>query len=313
MNAKRMIAKIAAAAALLSPVVAMAAMGIATGSPTGTYYAVAQEMQKACKGTVDIKVYESAGSLSNLERIFSDPNIQYGIVQLDALLYKQLTDKSMTDKVSLIIPFYKEEIEIVAAVGGPNNLSQLKGKRVAIGLPGSGNWVSGRLVAGKLGDANGPGFEAVEMSPQDGLTALANGKIDAVLVVGGKPFPLLKNLGAFANGRIKLVPMSDPRLDGFYQKAVIPEGLYDWQKTPVETYAVQSVLATFDYKSPAMQKDIGSLVTCLKNKLPELQASGHPKWREVDLDDLTRVNWPVHPAALKALGKSAAPAKAKSK
>src|SRR5476651_2767979 len=117
MNAKRMIAKIAAAAALLSPVVAMAAMGVSTGAESGTYYAVTKDLQRACKGVVDMNVYESAGSLSNLERIFSDPNIQYGIVQLDALLYKQLTDKSMTDKVSLIIPFYKEEIEIVAAVG----------------------------------------------------------------------------------------------------------------------------------------------------------------------------------------------------
>jgi len=307
MNAKRMIAKIAAAAALLSPVVAMAAMGVSTGAESGTYYAVTKDLQRACKGVVDMNVYESAGSLSNLERIFSDPNVQYGIVQVDALLYKQISDPQLMARIKEVLPLYREELQLVSTTSGPKNLAAFAGKKIVGGTPGSGSWVSLMMLKAKTGIP----FEVVEKTQAEGMDMLAAGQVDGVLVVGGKPFPLLKNLGAFANGRIQLVPLSDPHLDGFYMKAMIPEGIYAWQKTPVQTYAVQSIMATFDYKSPAMQKDIGSLVTCIKNKLPELQASGHPKWREVDLDDMTRVNWPVHPAALKALGKTASPSKSK--
>ena len=307
---KTAIARLAATAVFLSPAMAFAGMGISTGSPSGTYYAVAQDLQRVCKGVVDIKIYESAGSLSNLERIFSDPNVQYGIVQEDALLYKQLTDPELMAKIRVVAPFFREEIVVVAgANSGINSLQDLAGKRVVMGVPGSGNSVAAQLIAAKTGLDKS--IKAIEASPKDGLDMLANGQADAVFVVGGKPFPLLQNLGSFANGRVKIVPLSSPALDGFYRKAMIPEGIYAWQKTAVQTYAVQSVLATFDYKSPTMQKDIGNLVKCMQEKLPELQEKGHPKWREVDLSDLKRVNWPVHPAALRALGQ--APEKAATK
>ena len=310
-KAMRVAAKLAIAVSILSPAAAMAAMGVSTGSSTGTYYAVAQDLQRVCKGSVDMKIYESAGSLSNLERIFSDPNVQYGIVQEDALLYKKISDPELMSKIRVVAPFYREEITLVAgANSGINGLADLAGKRVALGSEGSGNYVSSVVVLSKVGLIDK--VKTIMASPKDGLDMLANGQADAVFVVGGKPFPLLRDLGAFAKGRVKIVPMSSPALDGFYHKAMIPEGIYAWQTTAVQTYSVQSVLATFDYKSPTMQKDIGNLVKCMSDKLPQLQETGHPKWREVDLSDLTRVNWPVHPAALKALGQ-AAPATAKKK
>jgi uncharacterized protein len=294
---KRVILAAVVAAASLVSMTAKADMGVSTGATSGTYYAVASDIQRVCKGKVEMKVYESAGSLSNLERVFSDPKVQYGIVQEDALVYKQLTDADLMKRIKMVFPLYREEIQLVALTNGPKDLAGFAGKKIAIGTQGSGSWVTGQMLSMK----SGVDFTKVEISQKDGLDQLANGQVDGVLVVGGKPFPLLKDLGAFANGRIKLVPISSPGLDGFYKKAMIPEGIYAWQKTPVQTYSVQSMMATFDYKSPVMQKDIGAMVKCVKDALPELQVSGHTKWREVDLGDFQRVQWPVHPAALRAI------------
>lgn len=275
---------------------AFADMGIATGSTSGSYYRLASEIQSTCKSKVGIKVVESAGSLSNIERIISDPQVQYGIVQLDALVYKKLQDDAVTKKIKMVFPFYKEEIHIVGRTG-ITNFSQLAGRKVAIGAQGSGNWVTSQIIASKTNIKWTP----VEVAPNDGITQLANGSVDAVVVVGGKPYPALRDLGPFATGKIQLISLQHPTLDGFYSKAMIPEGIYPWQKTPVQTYAVQSILATYDYKSPVMQKDIGNMVSCTINNLNKLQATGHPKWREVDPSDLKKVNWPVHPAALRML------------
>jgi hypothetical protein len=57
---------------------------------------------------------------------------------------------------------------------------------------------------------------------------------------------------------------------------------------------------TFAYKNQ-YQAEISNLVTCITRHVGDLQVSGHPKWRDVDPLDITRVKWPVHPAALAAI------------
>jgi hypothetical protein len=43
------------------------------------------------------------------------------------------------------------------------------------------------------------------------------------------------------------------------------------------------------------------LVTCIAGNIDKLQANGHPKWREVNPQNIDLVKWPVHPAALAAI------------
>jgi uncharacterized protein len=274
-------------------------LGMSTGGMSGTYYPFGKDIQRVCGGKLNINVMESAGSLSNIERIFSDPNVQFAIVQTDALMYKANLDPGMTNKIRMVFPLYNEEIHVVVrSDSGITKIEDLAGRKVAIGANGSGNWVTGQVMKAKT-NIN---WLPVELSPKDGMEALSRGEIAAVIGVGGKPMGLFRDLSN-ASGKIKLINVKHPGLDATYIQTTIPEGIYSWQTVPVSTYAVKSILATFQYREGGTRsQQIEIMVKAIMDNLDNLQSGqGHPKWREVDPWDLTRVKWPVHTGAAKVI------------
>jgi TRAP transporter TAXI family solute receptor len=283
--------------AVLSISFAWADVGIATGNPSLTYFKIGNDIKNVCKDS-HVTVYESSGSLVNIERVLEDKRTQYAIVQQDALAFKALDDKKTKEKIKMIMPLYNEEIHFVVANPNIKSLKDLVGKRVVIGTEGSGNWVSSQIIKAKTEIE----WVDVLVSPTEGINKMLLGGADAMFVVGGKPVSLLQNIGAEAKGKLRLVSMSHPALDDFYIKSSITEGMYAWSPGRINTYAVKSILVTFDFKSQ-YQNDISKLVGCITNNLGKLQSDGHAKWREVEPSDYKLVKWPVHPAAERFLSK----------
>jgi TRAP transporter TAXI family solute receptor len=273
--------------------------GITTGAPTAVYYQMATSIQKTCSAQVALTVHESTGSVSNVERVLTDKRYQYGITQLDALAYKGLSDQRAKDKIKMIMPLHDNDIHLIATPqSGIRNMADLQGKRVIVGPDGSGNWVTSQLIKAKTGLT----WEDIPAGPDAGITQLLLGQADAMIFTGGKPVPMLQKIGAGGNGKIRLIPMSHPALDGFYTNVTIPEGMYAWSKTPVHTYGVKNVLVTYDYRAQ-FQKEIADLTSCIVNNLTYFQETGHEKWREVDPASYKQVKWPVHPVALRYLNR----------
>lgn len=276
---------------------AHADVGISTGSSSATYFAMANDIKRVCP-SINVNVYESAGSLSNLDRIFADPKVQYGIVQQDALIYKNIQDPTSMSKIKQVFPLYNEEISVVVNVkSGINSLADMANKKVVIGAEGSGNWVTSNIIKSKTGIH----WVDIAQAPDQSIVGLVSGQYDAMIVVAGTPVNLLKNLGDSAKGVVKMISLSDPALDDFYIRASVPEGIYAWQSTPVRTYAVKSILATYDYKNPVMTAEITKLVTCIVKQQGNLEMSGHPKWKQVSALSIEQVKWPIHPSALAAI------------
>lgn len=271
-------------------------VGITTGLTTGTYYKAANDIASVCStSTKKIKVYESSGSLANIERVLSDKRTQYGITQQDALTYMALDNNDVKNKIKMIFPLYNEDIVLVATVAsGIRGLNDLRGRRVVTGAENSGNWLSAMVIKSKTEID----WKDVTVTPGEGITQLLLGQADAMFVVAGSPVKVLADLGGAAKGKLKLVPISHPALDGFYIKTTVPEGTYDWSPARNPTYAVKSILVTFDFKSQ-YQEEIGILTKCIVNNLATLQEGSqyHPKWREVDPQSYGQVKWPVHPVA----------------
>ena len=276
--------------------------GIASGQKTGTNWPMVEDIVKVCsRPDYPLRNVISNGSIDNVNKIYTDPNSQFGIVQEDALAYQQKIDPKMMSRVVAVFPFFSVEIHAVAANGSPiNTLADLAGKRVVEGPEGSGTWVTVQLIK----QLTGIKWQTVpgNLSQADGLKAVESGLADVEFIVAGQPIKVL----TAAQG-LKLVSLSNPKLDnyGFYTKTQLPTGAYPWQGTPVTTYKVNNVLATFAYKNQ-YQKEIGELVSCITKNVDGLQAgNGHPKWRDVDPLDIERVKWSVHPAALAAIKREA--------
>jgi TRAP transporter TAXI family solute receptor len=270
-------------------------VGIASGQPSGTNFAMANDIAKTCStATSPITNIQSDGSLDNLQKVYGDKNTQYGIVQTDALVYQQGQDPKMMDRIQMVFPFFSSEIHLIVRADSPiNSLAQLQGKRVDEDVEGSGSWVSVQVIKALTGMT----WTSANLQQAQGLQAVQSGQVDAMFVNAGRPVDMLTR----ASG-IKLVSISNPKLDGFalYTKSMIPSGSYPFQKSGVQTYKTDNVLVTYAFKNQ-YQKEIGDLVTCITRNLPNLQANGHPKWRDVDPLDIDRIKWQSHPAAVAAI------------
>ena len=275
--------------------------GIASGAKTGTNYPMVNDIIKVCSTTIyPLRNVVSTGSLDNISKIYTDSNSQFGIVQEDALALQQRSDPKMMSRIVAVFPFFSVEIHAVVQKNSQiKSLQDMEGKRVAEGPTGSGTIATLQLVKELTGikwkaDPN-------QLTQAQAVDAVENGLIDVAFIVAGQPIQALS-----AGINLKLVPIEHPKLDTykFYTKTQLPTGAYPWQGTPVPTYKVNNVLATFAYKNE-FQKEIGDLVTCITKNVGALQATGHPKWRDVDPLDIDRVTWPVHPAAGAAIKREA--------
>jgi TRAP transporter TAXI family solute receptor len=271
-------------------------VGIASGQPTGTNYPMAQDIARVCSTpSSPITNVVSDGSLDNLAKVYGDKNVQYGIVQADALVYQKGIDPKMMERIQMVFPFFSSEIHLVVRDNaGINTLNDLAGKRVDEDVAGSGSWVSVQVIK----SLTSLQWQTVNLEQKAGLKALQSGQVDAMFVNAGLPVDMFTHVPA----GLKLVSISNPKLDAFglYTKSMIPSGTYPFQKQSIQTYKTDNVLVTFAFKNQ-YQKEIGELVTCVTRNLPNLQTNGHPKWRDVDPTDITRIQWQAHPAAVAAI------------
>lgn len=289
------------AASVTTPGEKLPGAGIASGQKTGTNNPMTEDIIKSCSTSeYPLRNVVTSGSVDNIFKIYSDKNTQFGIIQEDALAYQQKVDPKMMSRVMAVFPFFSVEVHAVAAHGSQiRNLSDLQGKKVVEGPEGSGTWVTVQLIKQLTGIKwhTVPG----NLSQADGLKAVQSGLADVEFIVAGQPIKVLTSAQD-----LQLVTLSHPKLDDykFYTKTQLTSGTYPWQGQSVSTYKVNNVLATFAYKNQ-YQKEIGDLVSCITKSVDNLQVHGHPKWRDVDPHDITRVKWPVHPAALAAIKRDA--------
>lgn len=272
-------------------------VGIATGPKTATNYPMGMDIKRVCEGpSTKINVFESEGSQSNIFKIYSDKSVQYGVIQEDALVYQEGLDPKMMSKIKMVFPFFSTDVHIIYNTkSGITNLDGLNGRKVVIGTEGSGTWVTSQVFKQLLGH----NWQEFTFSQKDGLKAVSEGMVDAMIFVAGRPITSLTEL---KSPNVRLLSIAHPKLDSFkyYTRSMIPENTYPWQPKAVQTYSIKTVLATYSFANQ-YQKEIGDLVGCITKNLENLQRDGHPKWRDVDINDLNNVQWPIHPAAKKAI------------
>ncbi len=153
---------------------------ISAGPRDSSFMQIADEYKKIlARNGVTLKVLESDGSVENLQRLL-DPKQHVDLALVQGGVASGLDTTSLMSLGSVtyvpMIVFYRGS--------GMTQLSQLEGKRIAIGRPGSGT----RQLALQLLAANGivPGG-TTSLLPLDGLeaaTELVAGNIDGALLSG---------------------------------------------------------------------------------------------------------------------------------
>ncbi|HSE76560.1 MAG TPA: TAXI family TRAP transporter solute-binding subunit [Alphaproteobacteria bacterium] len=164
---------------------------MATGSPDGAYHAFGQRYREIlARDGVILEIVPTAGSVENLRLLQADDGVDIAFVQ------GGVGDPDQSPNlVSLASVFYEPLWVFLRADGQPWKLSELAGKRVAIGSEGSGV----QRLAIDLMAANGIGadaFTALAIGGQAAVTALLAGEIDAAFFVTANVRPLMPLIDA---------------------------------------------------------------------------------------------------------------------
>lgn len=275
-------------------------IGMVTGPKTGTYIAMGRDIAGVAKtaGQV-IQVKDSDGSIDNIRRITSDENAALGIVQSDVLGFlkrsKNRDSQRISEELRMVFPLAREEVHLIAR-NEIKTIADLQGKRVVVGDEGSGSLLTSMNLLSMMNIAPG---QTLKIAPPEGLVAVLKNEADAMIFVGGKPVRLFKNLedlkksspeNAALMDQVHFVPLNDSKMLQEYAPAEINSNDYSFVNQAVPTLAVTAVLVSYDFSDPEDAyhkqrcKQLRAIGNAMRDHLDYLRSSGHPKWKEVDLN-----------------------------
>ncbi|HTY04480.1 MAG TPA: TAXI family TRAP transporter solute-binding subunit [Rhodocyclaceae bacterium] len=257
-----------------------------TGTIGGTYVQIGADLASLLDNGNSLRVLPivGRGSVQSVADILFLQGVDLGIVRADTLDYleKKGFAKDIKKQFTYVTKLYNEEMTVIAPKS-VQNLKDLAGKTVSVDLPNGGTFVTALTVFERLGlKAN---FVYIEQ--RIAMEKLKKGEVDAVIVVGGKPY---KSVSNFANdGRFHLVTVDyDQPLQGDYLPARLTSKDYPnliGEGENVDTIAVPAVLAAYNWpQNTERYRKLTLFVDAFFSKFPAFQKPPfHPKWKEVSL------------------------------
>src|SRR6195256_4672336 len=239
-------------------------LAIGTGGTGGVYYplggGLANVLSKYLRGyqaTAEV----TGGSVDNLKLIGSGQS-EIGFSMVDAALdaFKG-EDKFRGSKVPVrtLMVLYPNRMHVVTIEGtGIEKISDLKGKRVSTGSPGSATEGMGFRVIEAAGLDKDKDMKRERLGAAESVNAIKDRKIDAFFWVGGLPTSAVTDLAATPGVKLKLIDHSDAvakmnaKYGNLYATSVIKAGTYPGQDKDNQNSVVWNLLVTGDKMTDEM-------------------------------------------------------------
>ena len=199
----------------------------------------------------NIKAEVTAGSVTNLiqvAKLESDIGLAQGDSVADAVTGANAFPKPLP--LSVLAKMYPNVVHLVTVQGsGVDSVSDLLGKKVSVGPPGSGNAVT----AWKILDALGIGeddFVVRQLNYAETANGLKDGIIDAGFIAGGVGIAAIVELAAARD--VALVPFTDEEMVTIsaripaYSSFSVPRGVYRGVNEPVQTPTLWNFLVVHE-------------------------------------------------------------------
>ena len=229
-------------------------IAIATGGTGGVYYplggGMANVLTKYVPGAA-ATARVTGGSVDNLKLIGSKQS-EVALVMVDAALDAlKGEDKFKGNKVEVrtLMVLYPNRMHVVTVEGkGIEKMSDLKGKRVSTGSPGSATEVMAFRVIEGAGLDKDKDMRRERLGVAESTNAIKDGKIDAYFWVGGLPTAAVTDLGASPGIKIKLIDHTEvvekmnAKYGGLYTTGIIPAKTYPGQDKDNAISVVQNIL-----------------------------------------------------------------------
>ena len=284
---------------------------IGTGGQTGVYFVVGQSICKlvnrnTSKHGIKCTAPSTGGSIANINAIKAG-NQDMGVAQSDWQYHayngtaKFEEDGAFKD-LRAVFSVHGEPFTVVARKdSGATKFSDLKGKRVNVGNPGSGQRATMGVVLDALGWKEDAFALASELKSSEQAAALGDNKVDAIVFTAGHPNGSIQE--ATTTTDALLIPVVGPEIDKlvsenpYYAHATVPGGMYKGNDADVQTFGVK---ATFVSSATVPEDVVYQVVAAVFDNFDRFKKL-HPAFANLKEQDMISggLSAPLHDGAAK--------------
>ena len=279
---------------------------IATGGSSGVYFALGGAISNLFNEKVEgvNSSVQSTGASAVNATLLGSEKAEVAFAMNDVVSYaytgtEVFKDKGKVENLRGIASLYPNFVQVITVEGTDiNEISDLKGKRVGVGAPGSGTEVNARQILG----AHDITYEDIDedfLSYSESVEQLKNGAVDAAFLTSGLPNATIMDLSTTHD--VKIVPIRKAAIDKlaeeypFYSSEMIPAETYD-NKEDVETAAVMTLLVT---RADLSEELVYNMTKTMFENLNTL-VDTHSAAKKITIDTVRKgMPIPLHPGAEK--------------
>ncbi|MEM7546749.1 MAG: TAXI family TRAP transporter solute-binding subunit [Pseudomonadota bacterium] len=283
---------------------------IGTGGQTGVYYVVGQSICRLVnRGTAEHNLKCTApstgGSIANINAIKAG-DMDMGVAQSDWQFHayngSSEFEGNQFDKARAVFSVHGEPFTVIARKdSGIASFDDLKGKRVNVGNPGSGQRATMEVVLNALGWSMDDFALASELKPAEQSAALGDNKVDAIIYTVGHPNGSIQE--ATSTVEAGIVPVEGDAINKliadnpFYAAATIPGGMYAGTDADVTTFGVK---ATFVTSADVDDEVVYTVVKAVFENFDRFKGL-HPAFANLKEEEMIAdgLSAPLHPGAEK--------------
>ncbi|SFM42024.1 hypothetical protein SAMN05421721_10551 [Ectothiorhodospira mobilis] len=282
---------------------------IGTAGVTGVYYPAGQRICQLMNRDRDehglrCNAESTGGSVFNLNAIRAG-DMDAGVVQSDWQHHAyhgsdRFEDAGPNEKLRAVLSLHPEPFTVlVRADSDIQHFEDIRGKRVNVGNPGSGQRGTVERLMAAYGWTMDDFALASELPSREQGQALCDNRIDVMLFTVGHPSAAIQEPIATCNAR--LVPVDGQVVDRlieenpYYFRASIPAGMYPGQEEDVTTFGVGATLVSSTDTSEAA---IYALVKAVFERFDTFKTL-HPAFAVLEKEAMVRegLSAPLHPGA----------------
>ena len=282
-------------------------MSVATGGTGGTYYPLGGALSNILNNAgVDYTATAQAtgASKENVELV-TRGDAEIAFIQNDVAYYAvngtDIFEGEKKPSLRGLCCLYPEIVQIVASDdSGIKTIDDLKGKRVAVGAPGSGVEVNVKQILDIHGITYDDLGKVDYLSFAEAADQIKSGQIDATFLTAAIPSSAITELATTHD--VHLVPIAEDKAEAliakypFYVNLHITPSEYKGQDEEISVVAVQSMLAVDERMA---EEDAYNIVKLLFENLDTMKES-HARGGDIALDKaLDGMSIELHPGAQK--------------
>jgi TRAP transporter TAXI family solute receptor len=284
---------------------------IGTGGVTGVYYptggAICRLVNKGrAEHNIRCSVESTGGSIYNINTIRAG-ELDLGIAQSDWQYHayngtSKFKDSGAYKDLRAVFSIHPEPFTVVArADAGIKTFEDLKGKRVNIGNPGSGQRGTMEVLMDRYGWSMDDFKLVSELKASEQAKALCDNNIDAMIYTVGHPSGAIKEATTSCDS--KMVSVAGPTVEklvddnSFYRIATVPGGMYNGNPDDVMTFGVG---ATFVSSTSVPDEVVYNIVKSVFENFDDFKRL-HPAFANLKKEEMIKdgLSAPLHPGAEK--------------